>query len=62
MEFCSSYDFCQLLHVHWFDIHNVFIAIAVSANEKYLSNRTGTRTKALVANIEVPQIDSKIVR
>jgi hypothetical protein len=30
MELCGSYDFCQLLHVHWFDVDNVFITVRMT--------------------------------
>jgi hypothetical protein len=60
MEFCRCNDFRQFFHIDWFDIDNVWIKLHRSS---HLSCTTASElTEALVADVEIPQINPQVVR
>ena len=54
MEFRRSDDLCQLLHIDRFDIHNVYPEVSLSM----IIDRSWLLTETLVADIEIPKINS----
>lgn len=62
VELGSRDDFCQLLHVDGFDIENV-CSESTLVSLRYIAHAwTSTgRTETLVADVEVPQIDSQVI-
>lgn len=74
MEFGGSDNFGQLLHVDWLDVDNVWAELLKKRGyagtmevsiQVFLGglcrNNQGPLTKALVADIEVPQVDAQVV-
>ena len=58
VELGGSDDFGQLLHVHGFDVDDIW---GMRDKSQSQGRRMGPLTKALVANVKVPKIYPKIV-
>lgn len=54
-------DLGQLLHVHWLDIHDVFPTDKHPDEDMRMSKR-GLLTEATVADIQVPEVNSQVIR
>ena len=54
MEFGRSDDLCQLLHIDRLDIHNVYPEMSISMT----IDRSWLLTETLVADIEIPKVNS----
>jgi hypothetical protein len=68
VELARCDDFCELFHVRWFNIHDVYRItrsdVIVRGNPSRLRQKrvnVEPRTKTLVTDVQIPQIDSKVV-
>lgn len=60
MEFGRSDDLRKLLHVHWLDVDNVWLT-PVSFPQTQWTDSTRGLTEALIADVQVPQVDSQVI-